>query len=160
MISTYLFAQESNTELYSERYDIFKNFQIKMGYSYNKDITNFELNYSFPLSHAFAFGIDVRLLSFPTISPSIVTMPIILTEKISISIKGGIEFFVFSPIPLANISTQFGGLIRYKIKNDYNLFLEFKQINQNTSMDGFTTFLPRKHVSGFPFRFVSFGIEF
>lgn len=130
-----------------------------MGYSYNKEITNFEGNYSFPLSHAFAFGIDVRLLSFPSISPVLITMPIILSDKFSISVKGGIEFFVFSPIPLANVSTQFGGLIRYKINNDYNLFLEFKQINQNTSMDGFDAFFPRKHVRGFPFRFVSFGIE-
>ncbi|MBK7103792.1 MAG: hypothetical protein IPH62_00710 [Ignavibacteriae bacterium] len=131
-----------------------------MGYSYNKEITNFEGNYSFPLSHAFAFGIDVRLLSFPSISPNLITMPIILGDKLSISIKGGLEFFAFSPfVPFLNVSTQFGGIIRYKVDADYNLIIEFKQINQNSAMDGFDAFLPRKHVRGFPFRFISLGIE-
>ena len=159
MFSSHLLAQESNQELYSDRYDLFKNFQVKTGYSPNKYVVNLEGNYSFPLSHAFTFGVNLRLYSFPTVSPSIGTMPIIISENFSVSVKGGIEFFIFSPLPLLNVSTQFSGLIRYKVHNDYNLILEFKQINQNSSMDGFDTLLPRIKVLGFPIQFISLGIE-
>jgi len=159
ILSSHFFAQKSDDERYSERYELFKSFQIKLGYSFNKNTPNIEGNYSFPLSHIFSFGLDLRIYSFPTISPEIATMPIILTDHISISAKGGLEFFLFSPIPLANLSTQFAFLIRYKINNDYNLLLEFKQINQNSSMNGFDTLPPRKHVLGFPIRFLSIGIE-
>ena len=159
IFSSHLLAQESNQELYSDRYDLFKNFQIKTGYSPNKHVVNVEGNYSLPMSHVFAFGVDFRLYSFPTVSPSIGTMPIILSDRFSVSVKGGLEFFIFSPLPLLNVSTQFSGLIRYKVHNDYNLILEFKQINQNSSMDGFDTLLPRIKVLGFPIQFISLGIE-
>ena len=162
LFSSCLLAQKSEENGDSLRYAAFKNYQVKVGYSTNKGITNVEGNYSFALSQAFAFGVDVRLLSFPSISPSLVTMPIILTNKFSISIKGGLEFFAFSPFtPFLNVSTHYGGIIRYEINDDYNIIVEFKQINQNTTMDGFDSFLPRKHVRGFPIQFISsFRISF
>jgi hypothetical protein len=141
---------------------ISKNWQIKIGYSLNnKNVFNIEGGYLIPLSRAFAFVADARLYSFLTVSPSLATQPIVISDKISFSLKFGLGFIFFGPVSgLTDVAFELGGLLRYQISKDYNIVFEYKQISKNSHYEGFETFSPKQMINNFPIRFISIGVEF
>jgi len=141
---------------------VFKKWQTKVGYSLNnKNIFNLEGSYLISLSHVFALSLDTRIYSFLTISPSITTKPITITKKLSFSLKTGLGFILFGPVAgLRDIAFELGASVRYKINKDFNILLEYKQINKNSAYVGFDTLPPKQMIRNFPIRFISIGIEF
>ena len=154
------FAQSQTSE--KDKETISKDWQIKIGYSLNnKNVLNIEGGYLIPLSQAFAFSLDTRLYSFISVSPSLASQPITISKKISFSLKVGLGFILFGPsIGLKDVAFELGGLIRYKINEDYNIVLEYKQISKNSAYVSFDTFPPKQIISNFPIRFISIGVEF
>ena len=144
------------------RLPVFNDWQVKIGYSVNNtNILNVEGGYLIPLSKIFALSLDTRIYSFASISPSIITKPIAITKKFSLSLKTGLGFILFGPVVgLGDIAFEFGGLIRYRISRDYSIILEYKQISKNSAYVSFETLPPKQTISNFPIRFISIGIEF
>ncbi len=152
----------SQSNITDKQSTVFKNWQARLGYSLNnKNIYNIEGSYLISLSHVFAFSLDTRIYSFLTVSPSLATQPIPVSEKISFSLKTGLGFIFFGPVAgLNDIAFEFGALVRYSINKYYNIILEYKQIKKNSAYLGFDTLPPKQIVQNFPIRFISIGIEF
>jgi hypothetical protein len=141
----------------------FENYwQAKIGYSLNNVyVTNIEGSYIIPISHLFEFSLDARIYSFITISPSIRTRSISVLEKLSIYPKFGLGFATFGPFSfLGDIGFELGVGFVYKLSDNYNLLIEYKQFGKNSLYEGFESLPPKQIIDNFPIRFISIGLEF
>lgn len=139
-----------------------KPWQIKVGYSINnKDVTNLEGSYNLSLSKIWAFSMDARIWSFFTLSASFKTMPIKISEYISVSPKIGLGFHFPGPVAgLRDVSLNIGISVNYKINDSYNVFIEYLQLSKSSKYDEFNTNNKNIWVRNFPIRFISIGVEF
>lgn len=135
-----------------------KNWQIKGGVSFNNEsVFNVEGSYIIPISQAFQFSLDTRIYSYLTISPSLKTRSIEIIDKMYFYLKFGLGFNVFGIIPFTNFATELSLAFIYKLNDNVNLLIEYKQAKYSSA--GFETLFSRNMIDNFPIRFISIGVE-